>query len=377
VIADMLGINDVEKSSNAEQLVNMALRSTRKKTMTKDLLSVVSKMLDLADEVGIKYDSKLRPSKLAEQKDDLITPTPKTSNYNIASDVLRYSDYMKLKKMNGGELPTKEAPADLPHTTPGHALHSSDDPNMRRRKVKYATEDLDDTCWKGYEAIGTKKKNGKTVPNCVPKEETEIEEEIVKKTLKVSPVKDDSAQLSSTRGKGFDAFFEEDSDEDIPDNELDKMIDDMTDDDVIEHGYEDDEFVVVDEDTGEIIKEDIQILDEVLSRIERIRSRVRFARTSAKRQRKTKIALKKYSSSSVINNRARKLAIKLMKKRLTRGRDPKKLSVGEKERLEKTIQNRKKIINRLAMRLVPRVRKVEKARLTHTKVTKGGSGAVF
>ena len=24
-------------------------------------------------------------------------------------------------------------------------------------------------CWKGYEMIGTKKKGGKTVPNCVPK----------------------------------------------------------------------------------------------------------------------------------------------------------------------------------------------------------------
>ena len=24
-------------------------------------------------------------------------------------------------------------------------------------------------CWEGYEMIGTKKKNGKTVPNCVPK----------------------------------------------------------------------------------------------------------------------------------------------------------------------------------------------------------------
>jgi hypothetical protein len=23
-------------------------------------------------------------------------------------------------------------------------------------------------CWKGYEAIGMKKKNGKKVPNCVP-----------------------------------------------------------------------------------------------------------------------------------------------------------------------------------------------------------------
>lgn len=32
-------------------------------------------------------------------------------------------------------------------------------------------EDLKGTCWKGYKAIGTKKKNGKTVPNCVPVEE--------------------------------------------------------------------------------------------------------------------------------------------------------------------------------------------------------------
>lgn len=30
------------------------------------------------------------------------------------------------------------------------------------------SEELKDACWDGYEAIGTKKKNGKTVPNCVP-----------------------------------------------------------------------------------------------------------------------------------------------------------------------------------------------------------------
>jgi hypothetical protein len=34
-------------------------------------------------------------------------------------------------------------------------------------------EGLKDACWKGYEAIGTKMKNGKRVPNCVPKEEAE------------------------------------------------------------------------------------------------------------------------------------------------------------------------------------------------------------
>ena len=32
-------------------------------------------------------------------------------------------------------------------------------------------EDLKKACWKGYEAVGMKKKNGKTVPNCVPVKE--------------------------------------------------------------------------------------------------------------------------------------------------------------------------------------------------------------
>ena len=34
-------------------------------------------------------------------------------------------------------------------------------------------EDDKDPCWKGYQQVGMKKKNGKEVPNCVPKEEVE------------------------------------------------------------------------------------------------------------------------------------------------------------------------------------------------------------
>ena len=33
---------------------------------------------------------------------------------------------------------------------------------MAKKKIK-------NPCWKGYEAIGMKSKNGKKVPNCVPK----------------------------------------------------------------------------------------------------------------------------------------------------------------------------------------------------------------
>ena len=33
-----------------------------------------------------------------------------------------------------------------------------------------------DPCWDGYEAIGMKTKNGKKVPNCVPKKRGEAKE---------------------------------------------------------------------------------------------------------------------------------------------------------------------------------------------------------
>jgi hypothetical protein len=48
----------------------------------------------------------------------------------------------------------------------------------KTKKFKPVRESLrtDNPCWKGYEPVGTKKKNGKTVPNCVPKEEVEIDE---------------------------------------------------------------------------------------------------------------------------------------------------------------------------------------------------------
>lgn len=401
VIADMLGVDDAEKMSNPEQLINTGLRKIKSKPLNPVLLDTVKRMLDLATEVGIKYDTKLRPSKLEEQNDDLLVPNPKKSNYNLATDILRYSDYMKLKKMNGGELPTKEAPADLPHTTPGHTLET--DPHLRRRKVKYATEEIEqveeDMATADYKVnpetgrkfrahkinFANSKTNAK--PDSTPdKDEDESEYkknlkvEAKAKVLKVSPVQDDSAMLNSIGQKGYDPFYKEeaeDQEDDIKDSELDKMIDSMSDDDIIDHAYEDDEFVIVDDETGEEIKEEVELLDEVLSRSERMRARTRFARTQSKRERKVKIALKRYSSAPVVNNRARRLAIKLMKQRLARGRDISKLSVGEKERIEKIIQKRKKIVNRLAMRMVPRIRKIEKARLSHTKITKGGTGAVF
>jgi len=42
--------------------------------------------------------------------------------------------------------------------------------NAHRLGKTQQNEGLEKACWKGYEAIGTKMKNGRRVPNCVPKE---------------------------------------------------------------------------------------------------------------------------------------------------------------------------------------------------------------
>lgn len=50
-------------------------------------------------------------------------------------------------------------------------IDADDLATLRGEKPETTKEGLEKACWKGYEAIGTKEKNGRTVPNCVPKEE--------------------------------------------------------------------------------------------------------------------------------------------------------------------------------------------------------------
>jgi len=174
----------------------------------------------------------------------------------------------------------------------------------------------------------------------------------------------------------FDPFFKED----FTEQEIDEMVNSVTDED-IEDLYEEDEIVLVYDDTGEEIpplqEESKYDLMEVLSRTERMRGKIRLRKTSAKRGRSTRIALQRFSNPTTINKRARRLAIKLMKKRMLRGRDYSKISVGEKERMEKVMSKRKDVIGRIAQKLVSRVRKVEKSRMSHGKVTKGSIPSVF
>lgn len=151
--------------------------------------------------------------------------------------------------------------------------------------------------------------------------------------------------------------------EDISDEELEQIAAELTDDDILEV-YDEDELDVVDEETNEVLESDIpEELNEILSRQERMKARIRFARTKTKRATKARIALKKHSDRATLNRRARRLAIKALKTKFAKKKIG-DMSVSDKERVERMLQSRKSLINRLALKLVPRVKKLEKERLS-------------
>ena len=45
---------------------------------------------------------------------------------------------------------------------------------MEQKNLTESEKNLSEKCWDGYKRIGSKKKNGKTVPNCVPTNESNV-----------------------------------------------------------------------------------------------------------------------------------------------------------------------------------------------------------
>ena len=180
----------------------------------------------------------------------------------------------------------------------------------------------------------------------------------------------DNDHLRRMKAKYKTEEVEKQSEEDheMSDDDLEKMASGVNHEDHILHLYDDEELAIVDQDTGEEAEEDEKVneeaLMEVLSRSERMKARIRFMRTAPKRQRRLQIVLKKHSDAKTISKRARHLAVKMIKEKLAK-KQVSQMSVSEKERVEGIIAKRKALIDRLAMKLVPRIRKIENDRLSH------------
>jgi len=318
VIATMLGVDKAESMSNPEQLVNLGLTKVRSKSLNPESLAIVKRMLALAKEVNIKYDAGLLTGKL---KEDVVD---KSKTNNASKGILRSADYQKLLAVQ-----------NTSGMRPASTTQGNDPDHLRKMKIKHHLGEA---------------------------AEAEKEEPAENEKLEDSMESSQNAVPFPEAGMQGDEDFEASN---ISDDEIEKMVSELSDDDIMDHVYDDSEIAVVDEETGEEVEDETMaegLVMEVLSRSERIRAGARFKRTSAKRERRLKIALHKTSDNKTINTRARRMAIKTLKSRLAK-KPLSQLSVAEKERLEQRVQRMKPVMNRIAMRMVPRIRRLEKDRL--------------
>lgn len=263
IIGMALGYTDAESKNDPTAIVNTALRGMRNKVLNPESKAIISRMMDLAKQMEIKYDDKLLGLDEAKEPDTSAVEDEEKAAHNLMHK-------------------------------PGLAQGSNYE---RVRKIHVKVQESEE---------------------------------------------------------------EEDFDED----DIEEHLKSISDDDIIEHGYDDEEFETVDESTGEVTGEfsDDKSLMEVLSRVERMRAKIRFKKSEAKRERAEKIALKHRSSGAVLAKRARRVAVKTLELKLAK-KPLNQLSVSEKERIEARIARMKPAITKMSTRLLSRVREVERTRL--------------
>jgi len=165
----------------------------------------------------------------------------------------------------------------------------------------------------------------------------------------------------------FDAYDEiEDFADVYPDKDGDGIPNDQDEDD----GVDVDSNEIPDDD--EMLAADYQWInmDEVLTPAQRMKRSMMMRRMSKRIQRKRMIALKRMSSPEKLKKRARRHARNKLRKRFTKGKPYSTLGMAQKQQIEKFIASKKKVIDRLSIRLLPTMRKLEMKRLQAMKSKK-------
>jgi hypothetical protein len=142
--------------------------------------------------------------------------------------------------------------------------------------------------------------------------------------------------------------------EEITEDQLDNMANSLEWHDIVEL-YNDDEV--------EFEGNDPEVIDEKISAMSRIQRRMRFARTSTRRDVAKMIKLRRASDVKTLQIRAHKAARRALMNRFLRGRDKSQLSAQEKDQIEGQVNRMAALQANLAVKMLPRVRELEKKRL--------------
>ena len=146
----------------------------------------------------------------------------------------------------------------------------------------------------------------------------------------------------------------------ISDEEIDKMVEDLDWEDIIDL-YSEDE--LVDEDESEEIQESLSVQA-------RIKKRQSFARFKGRRGVARGIKLRRASDMATLQRRAKLSARRMLYKRFLQGRDKSSLSASEKDRIENQVGRLKQLQTTLATRMVPKIRSIEQKRLASLRTRK-------
>lgn len=216
-----------------------------------------------------------------------------------------------LKKQDMVKSVERVTPADYKKSLIKRVLGQEDEEQAEMQEEK--KDDLKKACWKGYRAVGLKKKGNRMVPNCVPE------------------------------------------DTDFSDDELDMFVATL-DMDVLDEEY----------------FEELDNLEEALTPAQRIKRARIMRRMAPKIKRKREMLKKRLASPEKLNVRSRKAAVKLLRKRFAgkMGANYANLSPSQKSAVDRLIAKKMSSVGTISKRLLPKIRKAEMERLKAARSSK-------
>jgi hypothetical protein len=207
------------------------------------------------------------------------------------------------------------------------------------RKNMRIAESIDEACWVGYTQKGMKKKGDRMVPNCVPEEneiveaktKEQIQKEIedirqkIKDTVEGS-VKGNHPQAIEARRRMVRPLVKQKE-------KLEKLLANL--------------------------KEENEVEEAVLSFAQRRQRGMRLRRMQKRIQRARSRQMKRFADPARLRRRAMKAAFKALRSRFSGGKDYASMGTAEKIGLDKRLQKALPMVKKLAVRLLPTVRKRE------------------
>lgn len=106
-------------------------------------------------------------------------------------------------------------------------------------------------------------------------------------------------------------------------------------------------------------------LREALSIQQRLRKAIKMRAKASQIALKRKIAMMKRASPEKIQQRARRLAIRMLKSKFAGNKPFNELGYSDRERVEKIVDSKPALVNALQRKMVPIVRKIEQERFSH------------